>query len=100
VEAGVAADARDAAAVRVEVGDFDAHGGRLEGGLLGCVCVAEREMGWDERVLSELVLIETGLTAFDLDRLRDRVCDLVVPDKRDDLLVSRLDSKTQKIVPR
>jgi len=30
VEAGVAADARDAAAVRVEVGDFDAHGGRLE----------------------------------------------------------------------
>ena len=30
VEAGVAADARDAAAVRVEVGDFDAHSGRLE----------------------------------------------------------------------
>jgi hypothetical protein len=64
------------------------------------VCVAEREMGWDERILSELVLIEAGLTAFDLERLRDRVCDLVVPDKRDDLLVSRLDSKTQKIIPR
>ena len=64
------------------------------------MCVAEREVGWDERVLSELVLIETGLTAFDLDRLRDRGCDLVVPDKRDDLLVSRLDSKTRKIVPR
>jgi hypothetical protein len=64
------------------------------------VCVSEREMGWDERVLSELVLIEADLTAFVLERLRDRVCDLVVPDKSDDLLVSRLDSKTRKIVPR
>jgi hypothetical protein len=57
-------------------------------------------MGSDERILSELVLIEAGLTAFDLERLRDRVCDLVVPDKSDDLLVSRLNSKSQKIVPR
>jgi hypothetical protein len=47
-----------------------------------------------------LVLIEAGLTAFDLEPLRDRVCDLVVPDKSDDLLVSRLNSKSQKIVPR
>jgi hypothetical protein len=38
-----------------------------------CVCVAEGEMGWDKRVLSELVLIEAGLTAFDLERLQDRV---------------------------
>jgi hypothetical protein len=57
-----------------------------------CVCVAEGEMGWDKRVLSELVLIEAGLTAFDLERLqRSSLCDLVIPDKRDDLLVSRLD---------
>jgi len=62
--------------------------------------MSEREMGWDERVWSELVLIEAGLTAFDLERLRDRVCDLVVPDKSDDLLVSGLDSKTRKIIPR
>ena len=38
-----------------------------------CVCVAEGEMGWDKRVLSELVLIEAGLTAFGLERLQDRV---------------------------
>jgi hypothetical protein len=64
------------------------------------VFMIEREMGWDERVLSRLVLIEAGLTAFDLERLRNRICDLVVPDKRDDLLVSRLDSKIQKTLPR
>jgi len=67
--------------------------------LVVCVWLNVRWDGTSVFCLN-LVLIETGLTAFDLDRLRDRGCDLVVPDKRDDLLVSRLDSKTRKIVPR